>query len=154
RRASRLSSGAGPRWHPRVRAVRATTSRRAPGNASRENLREGERLPGRRPVCRAPGRGCRGGCSLSAGGSFLAGRPARGSNAPQPEPPAMKKPLHVALIGQKFMGRAHSNAWGQVNRFFDLPLVARMDSVAGRDAAELAAFAENWGWRKATTDWR
>ena len=33
----------------------------------------------------------------------------------------MQKPLHVALIGQKFMGRAHSNAWGQVNRFFDLP---------------------------------
>ena len=66
----------------------------------------------------------------------------------------MKKPLHVALIGQKFMGRAHSNAWGQVNRFFDLPLVTRLDTVAGRDAGELAAFAEKWGWKKATTDWR
>jgi len=66
----------------------------------------------------------------------------------------MPKPLHVALIGQKFMGRAHSNAWGQVNRFFDLPLKTRLDTVAGRDAGELAAFAEKWGWKKATTDWR
>jgi len=66
----------------------------------------------------------------------------------------MTKPLHVALIGQKFMGRAHSNAWGQVNRFFDLPLKTQLDTVAGRDAAELAAFAAKWGWSKATTDWR
>jgi predicted dehydrogenase len=66
----------------------------------------------------------------------------------------MPKPLHIALIGQKFMGRAHSNAWSQVNRFFDLPLVARLDTVAGRNAAELAAFAEKWGWKKGTTDWR
>ena len=28
----------------------------------------------------------------------------------------------VALIGQKFMGRAHSNAYTQVTRFFDVPV--------------------------------
>ena len=66
----------------------------------------------------------------------------------------MKTPLHVALIGQKFMGRAHSNAWGQVNRFFDLPLRAEMHAVAGRDGVELAAFAEKCGWKHSTTDWR
>lgn len=64
------------------------------------------------------------------------------------------KPLNVALIGQKFMGRAHSNAWGQVNRFFDLPLEAVMHTVAGRNEGELAAFAKRWSWRKHTTDWR
>jgi predicted dehydrogenase len=64
------------------------------------------------------------------------------------------KPLHVALIGQKFMGRAHSNAWGQVNRFFDEPFSVVMDTVAARDAAELRAFAEKWGWKKSTVDWR
>jgi predicted dehydrogenase len=62
--------------------------------------------------------------------------------------------LRIALIGQKFMGRAHSNAWGQVNRFFDPPLRAEMHTVAGRDAGELAAFAARWGWRKWTADWR
>jgi predicted dehydrogenase len=66
----------------------------------------------------------------------------------------MTNTLDVALIGQKFMGRAHSNAWGQVNRFFDLPAHAVMHTVAARDASELAEFARRWGWRKSTTDWR
>jgi len=29
----------------------------------------------------------------------------------------MKK-LNIAMIGYKFMGKAHSNAWRQVSRFF------------------------------------
>jgi predicted dehydrogenase len=66
----------------------------------------------------------------------------------------MTKALNVALIGQKFMGRAHSNAWGQVNRFFDLPRRAVMHTVAARDAKELEEFARRWGWAKWTTDWR
>ena len=66
----------------------------------------------------------------------------------------MARPLHVALIGQKFMGRAHSNAWGQAARFFDLPRDVRLHTVAARDEAELKAFAERWGWRHATTRWR
>ena len=33
-----------------------------------------------------------------------------------------KRTLNVAMIGYDFMGRAHSNAWRQVGRFFqDLP---------------------------------
>ena len=32
------------------------------------------------------------------------------------------KTLNVALIGQGFMGRTHSNAWGQVNKFFQPPV--------------------------------
>ncbi|MCB9898693.1 MAG: Gfo/Idh/MocA family oxidoreductase [Planctomycetes bacterium] len=66
----------------------------------------------------------------------------------------MTKPLPVALIGQKFMGRAHSNAWGQASRFFELPRPIVMDTVAGRDGAELSAFAARWGWRRATTRWQ
>jgi len=64
------------------------------------------------------------------------------------------KPLHVALIGQKFMGRAHSNALRQVPRFFELPVEPVMHTVAGRDADELERFAKNWGWAATTTDWR
>ena len=66
----------------------------------------------------------------------------------------MPSPLHIALIGQKFMGRAHSNAWTQVARFFDLPREPRLKTIAARDEAELAAFAERWGWARATTDWK
>ena len=33
--------------------------------------------------------------------------------------------INVALIGQGFMGRTHSNAWGQVAKFFKPPLPAR-----------------------------
>lgn len=31
-----------------------------------------------------------------------------------------QKKLNVALIGYKFMGKAHSQAWRTVGRFFDL----------------------------------
>ena len=34
-------------------------------------------------------------------------------------PPAA--PLNICLIGQTFMGRAHSNAWLKAPRFFDGP---------------------------------
>ena len=66
----------------------------------------------------------------------------------------MAAPLHVALIGQKFMGRAHSNGWGQVNRFFDLPRKVVLDTAAARNGEELCAFAERWGWQQSTTRWQ
>ena len=66
----------------------------------------------------------------------------------------MAKPLYVGLIGQKFMGRAHSNAYAQVSHFFDLPREPVMHTVAGRDAAELKDFARRWGWKATTTRWR
>src|SRR5690606_21129887 len=64
------------------------------------------------------------------------------------------KPLNVALIGSKFMGRAHSTAWLKVAKFFDLPFTPVMHTVAARDPDALAAFADRWGWQNTTTDWR
>lgn len=66
----------------------------------------------------------------------------------------MTKTCNVALIGQKFMGRAHSNAWAQVPHFFDPPRTPVMHTIAARDAAELEVFARKWGWRNTTTRWR
>ncbi len=66
----------------------------------------------------------------------------------------MTQPLHVALIGQKFMGRAHSNAWSQVGRFFDVPRAPVLHTISARQEAELAEFAGRWGWAQHTTDWR
>ena len=43
-------------------------------------------------------------------------------------------PLRVAMIGHAFMGAAHSHAWRNAHRFFDLPLRPVMQVVVGRDA--------------------
>ncbi len=61
--------------------------------------------------------------------------------------------INVALIGQGFMGRTHSNAWGQVAKFFKPPIKPVMHTVFGQPAENPQAFADNWGWRNATTDW-
>jgi predicted dehydrogenase len=66
----------------------------------------------------------------------------------------MSKPLNVALVGTKFMGRAHSNAWLKVGKFFDLPLQPVMHTVVARNQAELSQFARRWGWRNHTTNYK
>jgi predicted dehydrogenase len=58
------------------------------------------------------------------------------------------------MIGQGFMGRAHSNAFLQVGRFFDLDFRLRRRVVCGRDPARLAEMAERWEWEETATDWR
>ena len=63
-----------------------------------------------------------------------------------------EKTCNIALIGSKFMGRAHSNAYLKVARFFDLPLLPVMRTVAARNAGELETFAQRWGWQSWTTD--
>ena len=65
----------------------------------------------------------------------------------------MTEPLNIALIGSKFMGRAHSNAWLNVAKFFDCDPAPVMHTVAGRNASDLEAFAAQWGWAHTSTDW-
>jgi len=66
----------------------------------------------------------------------------------------MKPELRVALLGQGFMGKAHSNAYCQVEHFYDVPYRIRRKLLCGRNAASLAAMAERWGWEDTATDWR
>lgn len=67
----------------------------------------------------------------------------------------MSKPnLTVGLIGYQFMGKAHSNAYRQVNRFFDLPYQVRMKTVCGRTEASVKKAADDLGWEGYATDWR
>jgi predicted dehydrogenase len=65
-----------------------------------------------------------------------------------------RRTLSVALIGTKFMGRAHSNAWRQAPRFFDLPADIRMAVICGRDRAGTRRAAKTLGWKEAVTDWK
>jgi predicted dehydrogenase len=64
------------------------------------------------------------------------------------------KKINVALIGYKFMGKAHSQAWRTVGRFFDLAAEPAMKVVCGRDAAAVDEFARRWGWESSSSDWR
>jgi len=65
-----------------------------------------------------------------------------------------KKQVNVGLIGYQFMGKAHSNAYRQVNHFFDLPVEVNMHTICGRNETALKAAAEQYGWKNTETDWR
>lgn len=65
-----------------------------------------------------------------------------------------KKTFNVGLIGYQFMGKAHSNAYRQVGRFFDLPAEIHMHTICGRNEAAVAKAAKNYGWSNYETDWR
>ena len=62
--------------------------------------------------------------------------------------------IGVTLIGQRFMGRAHANAYRQVRAFFDPPLLPRLVVACGRDEGSLREFARRFGFESITTDWR
>ncbi len=61
---------------------------------------------------------------------------------------------NIAMIGTKFMGRAHSNAYLKVDKFFDLPIKPVMHTVAARNQDELKAFADRWGWQHCAANWQ
>lgn len=66
----------------------------------------------------------------------------------------MPKLLNVGMIGYKFMGRAHANAWRQAPRFFSLRAQPVMKVICGRDKAGVANAARQLGWDQFVTDWR
>jgi myo-inositol 2-dehydrogenase/D-chiro-inositol 1-dehydrogenase len=63
--------------------------------------------------------------------------------------------LRVGLVGCGFMGRTHSNAWRQAERFFhDLPVRPVLQAVCARNPDEVGRFASQWGFASTETDWR
>jgi predicted dehydrogenase len=58
------------------------------------------------------------------------------------------------MVGYRFMGKAHSNAWRQAPRFFPLKAHVEMHTICGRDAAGVQAARAQLGWQNASTDWR
>lgn len=67
----------------------------------------------------------------------------------------MAKTLKVAVIGYGFMGKAHSNAYANVNHYFtDLPYRVERAVLCGRDGDKARAFAADWGYAAVETDWR
>ncbi len=66
----------------------------------------------------------------------------------------MSSTCNIALLGQKFMGRAHSNAYLKASRFFNVPIRPFMHTIVGLDLIALAPFADRWEWKKYSTSWK
>lgn len=63
------------------------------------------------------------------------------------------KTVNVAIIGTKFMGKAHSNAWTSAPKFFKLGLTPVLKVACGQDPEGTREFADKWGWEETATDW-
>jgi predicted dehydrogenase len=61
--------------------------------------------------------------------------------------------IGVGLVGYKFMGRAHSNAYRQVSHFFDVDPKPVMRAICGRNEEAVKAAAEELGWEGYETDY-
>ena len=65
----------------------------------------------------------------------------------------MAKEIRIGLVGYKFMGRAHSNAYRQVSAFFDPKAVPVMKVICGRNEDGVRQAAEKFGWESYETSW-
>ncbi|PSP85531.1 oxidoreductase [Halobacteriales archaeon QS_6_64_34] len=63
-------------------------------------------------------------------------------------------PLDIGVLGYRFMGNAHANAFARLPMFFeDAPEVNR-EVIVGRDEVALADAADRLGFARTATDWR
>ncbi|WP_047152668.1 Gfo/Idh/MocA family protein [Aneurinibacillus tyrosinisolvens] len=65
-----------------------------------------------------------------------------------------KKFVRVGMIGYKFMGKVHSNAYSRVPFFFDTDVVPIMKGISGRNEEAVKREAEILGWETYESDWR
>ncbi|HWG26021.1 MAG TPA: Gfo/Idh/MocA family oxidoreductase [Actinospica sp.] len=61
--------------------------------------------------------------------------------------------LRVGMVGYGFMGKAHSQAWRNAARFYDLPSKPELTALCGRSSSAVAAAAETYGFAGWETDW-
>jgi predicted dehydrogenase len=66
----------------------------------------------------------------------------------------MARTLRVGMIGYRFMGKAHSNAWRQAPHFFPLKADLEMSTICGRDPKAVEDARAQLGWKTASTDWK
>jgi len=65
----------------------------------------------------------------------------------------MPKTVNVGMVGYKFMGKAHSNAYRQVTRFFPCSAIPVMKAICGRDEKGVREAAQTYGWESYETSW-
>lgn len=57
------------------------------------------------------------------------------------------------MVGYKFMGRAHGNAYRNLPFYFNTEVEPVMQAIAGRNEAGVKEAAEKMGWSSYETDW-
>src|SRR3954463_6368089 len=66
----------------------------------------------------------------------------------------MARILRVGMVGYRFMGKAHSNAWRQAPHFFPLKADVELHTICGRDPGAVEEARKQLGWQYASTDWK
>ncbi len=65
-----------------------------------------------------------------------------------------EQPLDIGVLGYRFMGKAHANAFARLQMFFpDAPAINR-DVIVGRDKNDLVEAASQYDFDRTATDWR
>ncbi len=64
-----------------------------------------------------------------------------------------KRQINVALIGYQFMGKAHSNAYRQAARFFDMDVEPVLKVICGRSEEKVKHAQHQFGWQEYATRW-
>lgn len=62
--------------------------------------------------------------------------------------------VNVGMIGYKFMGKAHSNAYLALPMFFPKSIEPKMKVICGRNEEAVKEAADNFGWEEYITDWK
>ncbi|GFN33360.1 oxidoreductase [Paenibacillus curdlanolyticus] len=62
--------------------------------------------------------------------------------------------VRVGMVGYKFMGKAHSNAYRAAPMFFPDTPKPVMQAICGRDPQGVEQARSQFGWLSAETDWR
>jgi predicted dehydrogenase len=63
------------------------------------------------------------------------------------------KEINVGILGTRFMGRAHTNAYIDVAYHFKLPVRPVMRAACDPDRSSLDPFAAQYGWQTSETSW-
>ena len=65
----------------------------------------------------------------------------------------MSKEIRVGIVGTQFMGRAHTNAYLDVAKFFELPAPPVLRAACDVNVSDLETFARRFGWETQETSW-
>ena len=62
--------------------------------------------------------------------------------------------INIGMIGYKFMGKAHSNAYRTLPMFFPESIKPNMKAICGRNTESVAVAAKQFGWEEYISDWK
>ena len=65
-----------------------------------------------------------------------------------------KETINIGIIGTQFMGKAHSNAYRQVSRFFELDGNPVLHTACGQNTSRLERLKQQFDWKYGETDYQ